>query len=56
MTERPLGRDGVIWEVRRKLDEKIGTDTIIVVTRGIRGHDRAYHGLPKPLYPATRLM
>jgi len=35
---------------------KIGSDTIIVTIRGVRGHDRACHGLPKPLHPATRIM
>ena len=39
-----------------KIGSKIGTDTIIVTIRGVRGHDRAYHGLPEPLHPATRSM
>lgn len=37
-------------------DEQIGTDTIIVTIRGVRGHDCAYHGLLESLYPATRIM
>ena len=35
---------------------KIGTDTIIVTIRGVRGHDCAYHGLRESLHPDTRLM
>jgi len=35
---------------------KIGTDTIIVTIRGIYVHDRAGHGLPESLHPATRIM
>jgi hypothetical protein len=35
---------------------KIGTDTIIGTIRGVRGHDRACHGLLKPLHPAIRIM
>jgi hypothetical protein len=35
---------------------KIGTDTIIVTIRGVRGHDRACHELLEPLHPATRIM
>jgi len=37
-------------------EAKIGTDTIIVTIRGVRGHDRACHGLLESLYPATRIM
>lgn len=33
-----------------------GTDTIIVIIRSVRGHDRACYGLLEPLYPATRIM
>jgi len=36
--------------------QKIGTDTIIVTIRGVRGHDRACHGLLESLHPATRIM
>jgi hypothetical protein len=36
--------------------QKIGTDTIIVTIHGVYGHDRAYHGLPESLHPATRIM
>ena len=35
---------------------KIVTDTIIVTIRGVRGHDRACHGLLESLHPATRIM
>ena len=34
----------------------MGTDTIIVTIRGVSGHDRACHGLPESLHPATRIM
>jgi hypothetical protein len=39
-----------------KIDNKIGTDTIIVMIRGVCGHDRACHGLPESLHAATRIM
>jgi RHS repeat-associated protein len=47
---QPWQKPGVVGR------SKIGTDTIIVTIRGVRGHDRAYHGLPEPLHPATRSM
>jgi hypothetical protein len=43
-------------DVKYKIGHKIGTDTITVTIRGAHGHARACHGLPEPLYPATRIM
>lgn len=47
---------GRLATITKEKIEKIGTDTIIVTIHGGRGHDRSCHGLPEPLYPATRIM
>jgi len=40
----------------RKIGKIENRDTIIVTIRGVRGHDRAGHGLPESVHPATRIL